>query len=217
MDSESAAGPSKTLPIIAAGYVIAAAGLVAFLTLNGISVPAPATALTILLIALGLLLPPAGMFAFRRILDRNKTAARNGLLLEGSGLIVLLLGVVLAVSLSSLTGYLVGAIFIAGSAASALLGAVMLRRKHSDIGLGGPREMNYLVLGTALIFSGGAIIMTSNIAFFYFISQVQNTVYVDIGATVIACGCVLGAYSFFLTSYRRGVGKYSKSQPSADV
>ena len=114
---------------------------------------------------------------------------------------------VLANSLSSLTGYLVGATFIAGSAASALLGAVLLRRKHSDIGLGGPRELYYLVIGTALIFSGAALIMTSNIAFFYFISQVQNTVYVDIGATVIAWGCVLGAYSFFLASRRRGVGQ----------
>jgi hypothetical protein len=202
--SESVVRPSKTLNLIAAGYVVAAAGLVAFLTINGISVPGAATAITILLIALGLLLPPAGMFAFRGVLGRNKTAARNGLLLEGSGLIVLLLGVVLAVSLSSLTGYLVGAIFVAGSGASALLGAVMLRRKHSDIGLGGPHELNWLVLGTVLIFSGAAIIMTSNIAFFYFISQVQNTVYVDIGATVIALGCVLGAYSFFLASRPSG-------------
>jgi len=191
------------LNLIAAGYVVAAAGLVAFLTVNGISVPAPATAVTILLITLGLLLPPAGMFAFMRVLDRDKTAARNGLLLEGSGLIVLLLGVVLAVSLSSLAGYLVGATFIAGSTISSLLGAVLLRRKHSDIGLGGPREMNYLVLGTPLIFSGAAIIMASNIASFYFISQIQNTVYVDIGATVIAWGCVLGAYSFFVASHRR--------------
>ena len=200
---ESTAKPSKTLDLIAAGYVVAAAGLVAFLTVNGMPVPEPATGVTILLITLGLLLPPAGMFAFRRILDGDKTAARNGLLLEGSGLIVLLLGVVLAVSLSSLTGYLVGAIFIAGSAASALLGAVLLRRRHSDIGLGGLRELNYLVLGTALIFSGAAVIMASNIAFFYFISQVQNTVYVDIGATVIAWGCTLGAYSFFLASHLR--------------
>ena len=197
MNSESATRPSKALSLIATGYVIAAAGLVAFLTVNGVSVPAAATAVTVLLIVLGLLLPPAGMFAFRRALDRSKTTARNGLLLEGSGLRALLLGVILAVGLSSLTGYLVGAVFIAGSAASALLGAVLLRRKHSDIGLVGPRELNYLVLGTALIFSGGAIIMTSNIAFFYFISQVQNTIFVDIGATVIAWGCVLGAYTFY--------------------
>jgi hypothetical protein len=81
----------------------------------------------------------------------------------------------------------------------------MLRRKHFDIGPSRPRELDYLILGTVLIFSGAALIMASNIESFYFISSVQNTVCVD-GATVIAVGCVLGAYSFFLASRQRGIG-----------
>jgi hypothetical protein len=58
-----------------------------------------------------------------------------------------------------------------------------------------------MVLGMCLIFVGVGLIVGSNIAFYYVLSQVGTVVYADLGATVAACGCVLAAYSFFSIHY----------------
>jgi hypothetical protein len=189
---------SRSLSIIAAGYTVEAAGLLALLTINGMSsVPSLALAATIFLIVAGFLLPTAGMLALRRRFDRTPAAVRNGFLLQGLGLIILLLGVLLAVILNSLTGFLIGTVFLATSAASGLLGSILLRKNYASLGLPGPNMASVLMLGTALLFSGVGVIMASNIAFFYILSGAANSIYTDVGATISACGCVAATYSFF--------------------
>ena len=84
----------------------------------------------------------------------------------------------------------------------AIAGAVFLRGQFTRAIASNTNGVAYLILGTALIFSGVGLIVGSNIAFEYLISQVENTIYVDIGATVSACGCVLAAYSFFVLHNR---------------
>ena len=120
--------------------------------------------------------------------------------MQAFGLLGLLFGVVLIVVTSSLSGYLVSAVFVATAGVSAIAGAVLLRRHFISAIASNTRGVAYLIFGTALIFSGVGLIVGSNIAFEYLISQVENTIYVDIGATVSACGCVLAAYSFFVLS-----------------
>jgi hypothetical protein len=115
----------------------------------------------------------------------------------GLGLVGLLLGVVIIVAVSSIFGYLVGAVFVVASGASAFVGAVLLRRHYTMVGVSNKGSVIYLILGTVLTFSGVVLIAMSNIASEYFISQLQNTIYVDVGAMVSAWGCVLSAYSFY--------------------
>jgi hypothetical protein len=122
---------------------------------------------------------------------------RNSFLLQGLGLVILLLGVLLAVILNSLSGFLIGTVFLATSATSGLLGSILLRKNYASLGLPEPNMAGYLMLGTALLFSGVGVIMASNIAFFYIISGAANSVYTDVGATISACGCVAATYSFF--------------------
>jgi hypothetical protein len=95
------------------------------------------------------------------------------------------------VAVSSLTAYFLSAFLIMASGASALVGAVFLRRHYLSLSESNSRSAIYLFTGTALIFSGAALIAWSNVAFEYLISQLQNTIYVDMAATVSACGCVL--------------------------
>ncbi len=188
----------RGLSCIVAGYSVEAVGLTALLTINGQpSVPQVALAATVALIAAGFLLPTAGMLVLRSRCDKADAAVRRSLLLQGSGLVVLFLGVVLAVGLNSLPGFQIGAVFLFASAASALLGAISLRNNHDGIGLPGRRGASLLVLGLALLFSGVGLIIASNIAFYYIISGVANAVYTDVGVTLSACGCVVAAYSFF--------------------
>jgi hypothetical protein len=194
---------SRTSRLVAAGYSVEAVGLVAFLTINGLSVPPLASIATVALIAIGLLLTPAALVLLRRGFDRTLARARRGLALQGLGLVILFLGVVLGVGLSSLSGYTVGAVLLVVSAASALLGVVLLRNSYASVGSKSD-AVDYLVIGTALVFSGVGIIMASNIAFYYAISQVANTAYVDAGAAISACGCVVAAFSFFTLRGQRG-------------
>jgi hypothetical protein len=191
--------------VVAVGYGVEAAGLVAFLTINGSSVSELASIVTVALIAIGLLLTPAALLLLRRGFDKTQAKARNGLALQGFGLVVLLLGVVLGVGLSSLFGYTIGAVLLVASATSALLGVILLRKGYASKGAN-PSAVDYLVVGTALVFSGVGLIMASNIAFYYMISQVANTVYVDAGAAVSACGCVVAAFSFFTLRGKREPG-----------
>jgi len=190
-----AASP-KAKGLVVAGYSTAAAALVAFLTINGASgIPTAATIGTAVLIATGLLMPAAGMIQLRRRLGPIEGAARLGYAAQALGLVGLLFGVVLIVATSSLPGDLVGAFSIVAAGALSIVGALLLRRYYlsATANAGG---VAFLMLGTLVIFSGVGLIVGSNVAFWYLISQVQNTVYVDIGATITACGCVIEAYSF---------------------
>lgn len=171
----------------------------AFLTINGASgIPTAATIGTAVLVVIGLLLPAAGMLLLRRGLGAIKSAARYGFAMQALGLLGLLFGVVLVVAASSLSGYFVSAVFVVTTGVLAIAGAVLLRGHYMFASSSNTsRAVAYLIFGTALIFSGVGLIVGSNIAFEYLISQVENTIYVDIGATVSACGCILAAYSFF--------------------
>jgi hypothetical protein len=194
---------SKAWGLIVGGYSTAAVGLVAFLTINGASgIPTVATIGTAILVVIGLLLPAAGMLLLRRGLDAIKSAARYGFAMQALGLLGLLFGVVLVVAASSLSGYSISAVFVVTAGALAMAGAVLLRGQYMFASSSNARGVAYLIFGTALIFSGVGLIVGSNIAFEYLISQVENTIYVDIGATVSACGCILAAYSFFILHNR---------------
>jgi hypothetical protein len=201
---------SRAWALLVAGYSTAAVGLVAFLTINGASgVPNAATLGTAILIAVGLLLPAVGMLLMRRSTDSTLGAARYGFVAQAFGLIVLFFGVLLAVIAPSLSGYLISAVLIVTSAILAIAGAALLRNHYIRTRASNASDVGYLVLGTALIFLGAGLIAASNIAFEYIISQVQNTIYVDLGATAIACGCVVAAYSFFILHSPLNLGKPS--------
>jgi len=190
---------SKAWILVVAGYSMAAIALVAFLTINGGSgTPVAATLGTAGLLAIGLLLPAAGMLKLRKDLTPIKSAARYGFAMQALGLLGLFVGVVLIVAVPSLSGYLTGAVFVVPAGASAIAGAIFLRRRYIRSIESKAGGVAWLIIGTSLVFLGAGIIVASNLAFWYLISQVENTVYVDMGATVSACGCVLAAYSFFV-------------------
>jgi hypothetical protein len=194
---------SKAGRLVVAGYSTAAVALVAFLTINGASgIPEAATLGAAGLLVVGLLLPAAGMLWLRRRSGASEGAARFGYSAQATGLIGLLLGLVLIVVTATLSGYLIGAVFIVAAGVAALAGAVSLRRYHSAAAAKA-EGVWWLILGTALIFAGAGVVVGSNIAFEYLISQVQNTIYVDVGATIAACGCVVAAYSFLVLRVRR--------------
>jgi len=183
--------------MVVAGYSMTAVALVAFLTINGASgVPTAATIGTAVLVIIGLLLPTAGMLRLRRSLARIERASRYGFVMQAIGLLGLLVGVVLVVEVSTLSAYILGAALVAAAGVTATIGAVLLRG-HFRAATANAMGVAYLILGTVLIFTGVGIIVGSDIAFEYLISQVENTVYVDVGATISALGLVLAAYSFF--------------------
>jgi hypothetical protein len=134
------------------------------------------------------------LLQWRRGLGLIMNAARCGFALQAFGLVALLFGVALVVVDSSFVGFLLSAVFVVVAGMSAIAGAVLLRRHYAS----NTRGPAFLIFGIALIFLGVGLIVASNIAFVYFISQLENTVYADIGATISACGCVLEAYSFFI-------------------
>ncbi len=192
---------SKTWSLVVAGYSTAAVALVAFLTINGASgIPTAAIIGTVSLAAIGFMLSIAGMLRLRRGLGPIKSTARYGFAMQASGLVGLMFGVVLVVAISSLFSYLLSALFVAAAGMSAIAGAVLLRKYFNGAIASNHRIFVWLIFGTVLIFSGVGFIVGSNIAYEYWISQVANTIYVDIGATVSACGFVLAAYSFFILS-----------------
>jgi hypothetical protein len=96
---------------------------------------------------------------------------------------------------SDLSGYLASALSLIFSGALSLVGAILLRKNHASVG-SSKRELNYFVLGTTLILSGVWLIIASNLASFYVLSDVGVTISVDVGSTISACGCVISAYSF---------------------
>lgn len=190
--------------LVVAGYSIAAIGLVAFLTINGVSgISMAATMGTAFLVVIGFLLSILGMLLLRRSLGPPKSMVQNGFALQAFGLLSLLFGVVLVVATSSLSGYLLSAVFVIAARVSAIGGAIISRRHFVSALSSNARTTAYLIFATALIFLGVGLIVGSNIAFQHILTQIQNTIFVDIGATVSACGCILTAYSFFVLSNRR--------------
>lgn len=195
---------SKDWRLVVGGYSTAAVGLVLFLTINGASgIPTIAIICTAMLIAIGLLFPAAGIFQLRRSLGPIKSSARYGYALQAFGLLALLFGVVLVVVVSSLSGFLLSAVFVVAAGVLAISGAVLLRAYFISADASNARSAACLIFATALIFSGVGLIVASNIEYVYLISQIENTVYIDIGATVSACGCIIAAYSFYILHNRK--------------
>ena len=198
---------SKSWFLVVVGYSILAVAMVGFLTINGVSATAVGTIGTAGLISLGLLFPAAGMLELARRLGPAEGAARRGLVLQSLSLIGLLIGLVVsfvagqlepstqAELAMSISGHVIAGIFILLSGTSGFVGAIYLSR---SVGA------TYLVAGAVLIAIGAALIPASNIALReYWISDMKNYVYQDVGATVAACGFVVAAYSCFVLR-RRG-------------
>jgi hypothetical protein len=189
---------SRTSRFVAFGFTMSALGFVAILTTNGTSGGIFSEVLSITaasLLAMGFLIPASGMFLFGRNLGER---ARRSFFLQGSGMAILFLGVIIVGLSSSLTGYLMGSIFLGPSVGLSLTGAILFRRFCGTNFAALQGGANYFVLAIVLIFSGMGLIVGANIAFYYVLSQVESTVYSDVGATISAYGCVLAAYSFFI-------------------
>jgi len=131
----------------------------------------------------------------------TQTDTRKGFAFQAIGLIGLLIGVTLIVLVSSLSGYIAGSMIVIVSGGSLLAAAFLLKRQYS----GTSSSIGYLlIVGTTLIISGVEIIAGSDIlSYLYLIGQVFNIVYVDMGVTISACGCIIVAYSFYILSRPR--------------
>jgi len=203
----SASGPVEKTTAwnqVVVGYSLAAIGLVALLATDGASgIPTVVNIATACLIAIGLLVPVAGMLRLRRALDPVNRVARRGLAMQCLGLVVLLLGVVLLSVSTSLPVLFASGVLIVISATLALAGALLLRYHFADIGASNSRGVGYLIVGTALIFAGVGVILWSSVAFYFLLSDLGNTVFTDVGASISACGCVIAAYAFFVIPYSK--------------
>lgn len=185
---------SKSWALVVAGYSILAVAMLAFLTVNGVSAPAVGTAGTAILIVLGLLLPAAGMLELARRMDPPQGTAKKGLVLQSVSLIGLLIGFVVSFVASSLSGYLVAAVFLVLAGISGLVGAILISKQA---------RARQLVVAAALIAIGAVLIPASNIAqFAYLMLDIDKNIYEDIGATLAGCGSVVAAYSFFVLRSR---------------
>jgi hypothetical protein len=187
---------SKSWGLVALGYSVLALAMVVFLTINGVSDTAVGTLATAGLIGLGLAIPAGSMLALANQTGRGGTLGR-GLLLQTLSLLSLLIGLVTVFFAASLPVYLMAASLIVLSGVSGLAAAIYFTRN------GGTR---YFFVGAGLIAIGAAVIPASNIAlkYLYLISDTDNSVYQDVGATMAACGAVLAAYSFFVLSTSKG-------------
>ena len=199
MNSRMGAGASKPSDLLVTGFSVAAVGLVVFLTVNDqVSVSGAAFVVLAGLIIAGLLLPAAGMFWLRRTLFPVRRDARRGSVLQGLGMVGLFLGLLPVVATHSLSVYFVSSGILTVSGASALAGAVLLGRDVAEAGVWRTRDAWILFLAIVMIFSGVGLIVGSNIANEYWISDLTKTVYIDVGASISACGSVLAAHSFFV-------------------
>lgn len=181
---------------VALGYSMAAVGLIVNLTSMAWSGFPDVAGLTAVLSGLGILLVTAGMLQLRRCADRTGRAARRALAMQSFGLVLLLIGE-LALSFSSeLRVLLASAVFIVTAAALALGGAFVLRGHHVEMGATNRRGVDYLVLGTALIFAGVGAIVFSKIGYYFVLSDLASLLINVVGVTATACGCVVAAYAF---------------------
>lgn len=185
------------------GYSMATVGLVINLMTVGASVVPPAIAtITAGLSGLGILLVTAGMLQLRSGLGRTESAARRAFAMQSVGLVLLLFGE-LALSFSSeLRIFYVSTAFTVTGAVSAIGGALSLRGHYADIGASDGRGVDYLILGTVLIYAGVLTILFSKIGFYFVLSDTATTVVNLLGVAGTACGCVIGAYSFVVLHSR---------------
>jgi len=189
---------SRALGVIITGCTIAVLGLAALLTINGQSaVPKFAQIMTMALIALGIVLPATGLFWLKKAIGKTQAKIGNGFAFQGYGLIALLIGVTSAMLVSSLTSFLVAASFLSVACVLSFFAVVLVRKNKDAIGAN-HRAVICLVMGITLILSGIGLIIASNLSsFYYFISQVENSILTDVGATLSAYGSIFLAYSFF--------------------
>jgi hypothetical protein len=190
--------------LVGAGYSILALALIAFLTANG-SPGTPAAAALVLtgLFAIGLVLPAAGMLRMARTAAGDQMRANRGLVLQVLGLGGLLFSLVLLAFVSSVAAYAIAGVAIAVAGAAGAAGAALLRATGLEA----------LLPATVLIFLGSELVAIADIAGMYVISPLEVTVYVDIGATVSACGSILAAYSFFMAGHRRDRASIDATAP----
>ena len=185
---------SKSWALVVAGYSILAVAMLAYLTVNGLSSTAAGTISTAVLLALGLLLPAAGMLELARRKDRPQGAARKGLVLQSLSLTGLLIGFVVSFVASSLSGRLVSGVVIVLAGISGLVGAIFISKQA---------RARQLVVAAALIAIGAVLIPASNIAVSAdWLLDIDKNIYEDIGATIAGCGSVVAAYSFFVLRSR---------------
>jgi hypothetical protein len=188
---------SRAESLVIVGLVFSTTAFVMFFATNGDSGVSSTISLVILiLIALGLFSPAAGMF----LLGRKKSlprSIRRSFDLQGIGLASLFFAVILAVSSGSLEFFLGSAAIVAASASFVLVGTIILRTNASRTGSKRIGDSNLLVIGMLLLFAGAVLIIAFNIleATFY-VPIVAALMYEDIGSTLSAYGCVLGSYSF---------------------
>jgi hypothetical protein len=193
---------SRSWALVVTGYSVLALAMLAFLTVNGVSGAAAGTIATASLIVLGFLLTAVGLLEMARHLDPRQGTVRKGLVLQGLGLIGLLIGLVVSFVASSLAGHLVSAVFIVPSGAAALAGAILISREL---------RARQLVAGAVLIAIGATLIPVANLAqFAYLVLDTDKNLYQDIGAALAGCGCVLAAYSFFVLRGRREAPVFSR-------
>ncbi len=119
--------------------------------------------------------------------------------MQGLGLVGLLVGVVPLVVASSLSPvFVVSAVFSIGSGVLALAGTGLLRSHSAEAVVSNRRSVDYLILAMTLMFSGVGLILVSNVATYFFLSSVGNTVCSDVGAAASACGCVIASSAFYV-------------------
>ena len=181
------------------GYVLVTAGLLLDLpTIGASEIPVVVSIGIAALIAAGILLGAAGMLRLRAALPAVDRGARRGLGLQGTGMIVLLLGVLALQVSSSITVLLVSAVLVAVAAVMTIAGVLLLRRHHIDVGIERAAQVDYLLIGVALIFVGVIVILGSKLGYYFLLPDVTSTVVNDAGAAISACGCVIAAHSSFL-------------------
>ncbi len=204
---------SRPLAFVAFGFLFGAAGFVGIVSVNSTAgLFQPSSIGPSALVAVGLAVPALGMAVHRREFERSEANARNGLVLMGLGLVLLISGfAALYENMASSTcpafipcvlsapGYLIDTAIVVASGALAIGGAALLRKHYaSDRSVG--RVLGISIVGTAMIFIGAAMILLSSLAFStYYISVVERVVSQDVGATISACGCIVESYSFFGT------------------
>ena len=202
---------TRASQLMVVGYAAATVGLLAELTTSGASgTPAAVSIGATGLIAVGILLPSAGMLQLRSAVDRDRRGARRGLAMQGLGLIGLLLGVLALQISSSVPGLFVSAAIVASAGALAIVGGVHLSNHYPDIGAQRRTDVGYLVVGTALMFGGAGVILASKIGYYFVLSDVGSTVVTDAGLAISACGCVVAAYaSLVMQGLRPGTNQQS--------
>lgn len=86
---------------------------------------------------------------------------------------------------------------------------VAARWHAAEVGAQDRRLVDYLIVGTAFIFSGAALILWANAGSYFVLSNVASTVYADVGAAISAIGCIASACTVFVVHAASRRGLYS--------